>query len=507
MTTSTTVLAASTGPTVYGQGVTFTATVSAPVNSGGPTGTVTFTDGATVLGTGTVDNAGVATLTTTAVAVGTRSITATYGGDGNHAGSASAAVTQTVGQAAAAVTLAAPIATVFGQPTGVTATVAAATPGSGTATGSVAFYEGATLLQTVVLDNAGHATLTTAGLAVGSHAITAQYGGDANVLAGTSATATQVVGQGTVTGTVTASSATSAVGVSVPITATFTAVAPAAGLPTGTVTFYDGSTVLGTGTLNGSGVATFAAGSLAVGTHAITATFAGDTNFATATTASLSHDVTATTSSTVVTAASGPAVWGQPVTFIAVVAGPTGSGNAGGVVTFTDGSTVLGQGDVNSNGVATLTTANVAVGTRSITATYGGDTNHAGSTSAGATQIVAKAATAVTVSATPPTYAGVTTLTATVSVAAPGAGGPTGTIRFYDGTTLLGSADAAPTAVPTLTVSGLTSGDTRSRPFTPATTTSRSPRRRPPRRTCRCRARCSSRPPPRRCPSRPAWPC
>src|SRR5207245_8824181 len=51
----------SANPSVFGQPVTFTATVNSP--AGIPTGTVTFLDGAASLGTGTLDSSGMATLT------------------------------------------------------------------------------------------------------------------------------------------------------------------------------------------------------------------------------------------------------------------------------------------------------------------------------------------------------------------------------------------------------------------------------------------------------------
>ncbi len=89
LTATTTIVASSLNPSIFGQAVTFTATVSA----GG--GTVTFMDGATSLGTGTLSG-GVATLTTSSLAVGNRSITAVYGGDGTHAGSTSSVLHQTV---------------------------------------------------------------------------------------------------------------------------------------------------------------------------------------------------------------------------------------------------------------------------------------------------------------------------------------------------------------------------------------------------------------------------
>ncbi len=79
-TTPTVAVVASAGSVVSGQSVTFTATVTAP-GGGTPTGTVTFTDGGTVLGTASLDGSGAATLTTSSLAVGTQSITASYGGD------------------------------------------------------------------------------------------------------------------------------------------------------------------------------------------------------------------------------------------------------------------------------------------------------------------------------------------------------------------------------------------------------------------------------------------
>ena len=66
---------------------------------------------------------------------------------------------------------------------------------------------------------------------------------------------------------------------SVTFTATVSAGRPGAGTPTGTVTFKEGATVLGTGTVNASGQATYTTSSLGAGSHTITAVYNGDTNF------------------------------------------------------------------------------------------------------------------------------------------------------------------------------------------------------------------------------------
>ena len=96
--TSTTTVASSLNPSTYGQSVTFTATVTGTNASFSPTGTVTFMDGATTLGTGTLSGSPTATttLTTSALLAAAHSITAVYGGDTNFAGSTSSVLTQTV---------------------------------------------------------------------------------------------------------------------------------------------------------------------------------------------------------------------------------------------------------------------------------------------------------------------------------------------------------------------------------------------------------------------------
>ena len=95
-----------------------------------------------------------------------------------------------------------------------------------------------------------------------------------------------VVSQSSTTTTLASSANPSASGASVTFTATVAAVSPGSGTPTGTVNFLDNGTQIGTGTLsvvNGQDQATFTTSSLAVGTHPITAVYAGDTNFTTST--------------------------------------------------------------------------------------------------------------------------------------------------------------------------------------------------------------------------------
>src|SRR5208282_4956391 len=99
---TTTTLISSQNPSNFGDAVTFTATVTT-AGANAPTGTVTFYNGATSLGTGTLVNlnatqatATFTTLASSPLPPGTDSITAAYGGDTNNSASTSAVLTQTV---------------------------------------------------------------------------------------------------------------------------------------------------------------------------------------------------------------------------------------------------------------------------------------------------------------------------------------------------------------------------------------------------------------------------
>ncbi len=286
-----------TTSSAWGQGVTFTATVAVPGAGGStgiatlPTGTVTFSDGSTVLGTGTLSTTkGVtsATFTTAGLTVGGHSITASYGGDGNYEPSTTnQPLSQTVSQAGTALSLGSTSnPSAHGQTVTFTATVAPVAPGAGTPTGAVTFSDANGVLGMVTLSTSNgvtSATLTTASLGVGGHSMTASYGGDGN-FGNSSQTLSQTVSQAATTISLGSTSNPSTHGQTVTFTATVAPVAPGAGTPTGAVTFKDGSSVIGTGTLSttkGLTTAAFSTSSLALGSHTITAAYAGDANFLT----------------------------------------------------------------------------------------------------------------------------------------------------------------------------------------------------------------------------------
>jgi hypothetical protein len=389
---STTTVISSQNPTVYGQSVTFTATVSAqPPAMGTPTGTVTFKDGSTTLGTGTLNAFGQATYSASGLSVAAHSITAVYGGDSSFSGSTSSALTQTVNKASTGTALSSSLnPSTFGQSVTFTATVTATSPGTGTPGGTVTFKDGTTTLGSGTLNGSGQATYTvTTALAAGAHSITAVYGGSSSYNGSTSAAVTQTVNKSGSSTAVASSANPSVYGQAVTFTATVSAVSPGGGTPTGTVTFKDGSVTLGTGTLNGSAQATFTTSALAVAAHTVTAAYGGDGNFNASTSAGLSQAVNQSGSSSAVTSSLNPAVLGQSVTFTATVsAASPGSGTPTGSVTFKDGTSTLGTGTLNSSAQATLAVSSLAAGSHTITVVYGGDGNFSGSTSAALTQTV-----------------------------------------------------------------------------------------------------------------------
>jgi hypothetical protein len=244
---TTTGLASSVNPSVYGQTVTFTATVAAVAPGGGtPTGTVTFKEGSTVLATATLSS-GQAQLATSVLGVGTHWITAVYNGDANFSISTATALTETVNQASTTTRLASSRnPSVYGQAVTFTATVTAVSPGAGTPTGTVTFKDGTTVLATATLDAGGRATFSTSALGVGNHSITAVYGGNTNYMASTSAALTQRVKRASTMTTLAPSAANHSVDPqAVTLTATVSPVSPGARTPTETATFKDGPTSTG----------------------------------------------------------------------------------------------------------------------------------------------------------------------------------------------------------------------------------------------------------------------
>ncbi|HET6152761.1 MAG TPA: Ig-like domain-containing protein, partial [Marmoricola sp.] len=388
-----TTLASDSANSVFGQPVTFTATV-APVapGAGTPSGTIVFKDGSTVVGTQPVSSSTgeQASITLSNLSVGSHALSATYSGDDDFNGSAGN-VSQTVTRAHTSLALASsanPAAS--GQGVQFTATVTPVAPGTGSPTGTVKFFvNGANLGGAVPVAADGTASSANfASLSPGTYTITATYSGDGNFV-GTDGVLDQGTGQnitkGTTTSTVTSGPSPSAYGDPVTVTTTVVGGAPAAGKPTGLVQIYEGDVLLGSTPLAqqsaaNTSVATFVTTSLAAGEHSLTAVYVGNFNFG-GSTGSASQTVGQESTVTGISSSGSPAVYGDTVTFTATVNAATGTPT--GTVTFKEGSTVLGTAPVASvggNRQASLAVAGLHAGSHNVTAAYSGDTSFGAST-------------------------------------------------------------------------------------------------------------------------------
>jgi hypothetical protein len=170
----------------------------------------------------------------------------------------------------------------YGQSVTLTATVTS--PG-GTPTGTVTFYDGGVSLGSAPLSSGGQASLATSTLAAGTHSITAAYSGDSTFTGSTTNVLSQTVNKDATATSLASSLNPAKYGQTVTFTATVT---PSAA--TGTVTFLNGSTAMGTVVLS-SGQAQFST-SFKQGTYSITAAYNGNTTFAGSTSPVVTEKVT-----------------------------------------------------------------------------------------------------------------------------------------------------------------------------------------------------------------------
>lgn len=370
--TSTT-LTSSSNPASAGTQIVFTATTSS--TAGAPPGTITFAEGGSTLATVPLA-AGVAQYSTSSLAIGTDTVTASYAANGNFAAS-SASLNQVInGLASTASLTASPNPAYAGQTVTLSGAVAAQ---NGTPTGTLTFYDGATLLGTATLNASGKATLTAAFAIPGTHNLSAEYSGDAVYSAQISPIYAEDVLINPTAISVTASPNPSAAFNSISFSAT---VHSSTGLiPNGSVVFSANGAQIGSGVLQ-SGVASLSTSSLGAGTYSVTATYPGNSAFATAISAPYSLIVTQAASQTTVASSLNPAPAGSSVTFTATTT-TAGSVVPAGLVQFFDGTVPMSTPvSLNALGIATFNTGNLAVGTHPITAVFAGNANLLSSTSA-----------------------------------------------------------------------------------------------------------------------------
>ncbi len=355
-------LASSQNPAPGGRSLTFTARLTGNCNV--PTGTATFFDGSTPIGSGTLDSSAIATLNTSFLVVGRHNITVQYSGDFNFESSTSDIMVQTItgDPTATSLTVSPNPASSFA-PVTLSSIVASQ---YGTPTGSVVFTAGGTALATAALNAAGKATASVSSLGAGSYSITANYTADTRFQPSSSAPVQEIV-VGADTATILTASPNPAAVTQTVMFAVQVRAAQGTVVPNGNVTLMDGTTNLGTTSLDAKGIVTFPVSTLSFGTHAITAKYAGSANF-NPSSVTVSEAVTPIGTGLALTASPNPANTGQTVTLTATATSMLEGMTPIGMVTFYDGNAVLATATLGDNGAATFATSSLAIGTHALKA-------------------------------------------------------------------------------------------------------------------------------------------
>ncbi len=442
-------------PTNFGEAETFTATLNLP----GPTpatGNVTFKEGATTLATVALSGA-TATYSTSTLSVGGHDITATYNGDANYDPATSPTSHVDVKANVTIEPSATPASPVYGNPVTIAAHLSSPDV-AGVPTGTVLVENGA-IVGTTTLDASGDISFTTDQLPAGTDSVLIIYQGDSTFAATTTTIDVNVTDAATTTSLSVTPSSTSVIGASIDLHATVAT----SGTPlqaSGAAEFFDGTTSLGTVALDAAGQATFTTTSLGLGNHQLHATYLPGSGFATSSSTPVGHDITTVATTTQLSADSVTSVRGQnvhvqaQVSPVASVAVPTGN------VTFAVDGTDLATVPLDATGVASVDLADLGVGNHTITATYGGASAFAPSTATPLAHSVTRAASTVTLNATPSTgaHGQSITLQANVTAVTPGNAIASGTVTFSDGVTNFGSATLDGTGTATLAVPLLGAG-------------------------------------------------
>ncbi len=452
------------GQTINPSGsLVLSATVTAPTGDPAPTGTVAFLDQSNgsadlsnvtlVPGSGT--SATASTIITGALTQGGHNIFVQYSGDTNYAVATDPNPVTVEVQPSSTSTVISP-ATYTPNPGStlvVTATVTSSTAGAGASppSGTVNFLMNGVIKGTepVIQGTPSTASINlTMPNTAGAVQLSGYYSGDTNYYNSTSQPVQVTVPTSAPTVTVTASPSAPVVGGTVQLTAI---IAPPAGNttpPTGTVIFYVDGIAAGGSVLvipGSPSTASLTINTPALGQHAITASYSGDTNYAgiTSPAASLVAGKTPT-AVTLMPSITNPAGGSSVMLTATISASYPGTEVPSGTVTFTmDSSTVEGTVAVVSGTTATLSVTMPMYGAHTFVATYNGDAYFSASSSPPAAVSVAKIVTTTAISpATSSPSAGTPlVVTATVSPASTLPSLPSGTVTFtLDGASIGSSA-------------------------------------------------------------------
>jgi hypothetical protein len=359
----------SSEPSAFGQPFTVTLTLNSPTAAG----SVIFSaDGSPIANVPV--SAGVATFTlpdSSALALGLHAFEAFYSGDTNFTPAVfplQHKVVPVIHPTTVTLT-ASPVTVLLSQTVHFAVTVTSAGP---TPRGIVAIHDGSVNIGSVTLDpSTGKGIFDTALLSAGTHAVTAVYQGDSNSAPGTSFPVSVVVNGISTSTALTSLPAAPQAGSTFALTAT---VSSPSGNPFGQVSFFDGTTLLGTRALDSSSVAVLTSTFSNPGTHSFSAVYRANGPFlgSTSTPLNLSPVSGAAASKAAVSATSDPA--GARLVLIAELH-PAISGR----VQFFVGFTPLGEAAASQSGTATLQVSGVFPGSHYFTAVFPGSSDFSNS--------------------------------------------------------------------------------------------------------------------------------
>lgn|GEM_PF-6509319 len=272
----------------------------------------------------------------------------------------------------------APNPSVYGQPVAFTASLAARVPSTDIPTGVVEFYrkKPGGYMGTATIATNGTATLVFAELDASAYPkVHVSCEGDSNFNDCESGDHRHTVLKADTVTTLSSSANPSIFGETVTFTAEVVPVPPGGGVPSGTVKFIDGTTVLGANTLDSFGRTTFSATGLTGGVHYLSAVYETSQNYLASTSPVLTQIVMRATAMLTLSSSANPSTYGETLTLTATATSPNGT--PVGTVIFSDGTNLLGESELDTGGVARFMTnrLSVAGSPHALRASYTGNGN------------------------------------------------------------------------------------------------------------------------------------
>ena len=411
------------------------------------------------IGVSNSDAGGNASFTTPSLPPGVHAFTATYPGQGSFAPAVSVVLYVFVDRYPVTLTLASSTnPSGLNQP--VTFTTHISSP-DGAVLSPVQLLDNGSPLTFLTIDGSGSATYTTTALSQGSYSITGSFAGDTTHGPATASLSQQVTGPPVATATsLVIRPSPSLLGQPLTLTASVAAASTANGVPTGTISFSEGTQILGTQALTG-GTASLTLSSLGLGSHSVTAAYTPSGPFLASASGLANLTVLLPTASTL-TSSANPSPATQTLNLTARVTSPVTSipYTLDGAVTFTDNGVALGTQPV-INSAATLSTASLTIGRHTVVATYNPTSAnpYQQQTSASIVQTVTGQASAVILVASPNPAAALAPVTLTVNASIPNStGAPTGTVTLFDAAAPLVTLELNPAGSAAFTTNTLSSG-------------------------------------------------